>query len=178
MHLCSNTSVCLSRFTHAATLLTIIGFWLLLVLINMTYDSFRFYIYIHIYICIYIYIYIYTQSNLDIEPLFVHLNLWRCIEGGHKPNYCIIGNLYSQTFTGAEWGWRHIGVRLRALARTHTHTRARARTHTHTRARAHTHTHTHTVRERDRKRESLRLTFEVTTLKITIISSKNQLGTR
>jgi hypothetical protein len=40
------------------------------------------------------------STNPDIAPLFARGSLWRYIEGGDKPNYCIKENFCSQTFTG------------------------------------------------------------------------------
>ena len=51
-----------------------------------------------------------VQSNCGTAPLFVHCNLWQCIEGGYKSMYCIIENFCSQIFMDTTWGWCYVGV--------------------------------------------------------------------
>jgi hypothetical protein len=51
-----------------------------------------------------------VQSNCGTAPLFVHCNLWQCIEDGGKSMYCIIENFCSQIFMDTTWGWCYVGV--------------------------------------------------------------------
>jgi hypothetical protein len=40
------------------------------------------------------------EPNPDTVLLSIHCNLWQHIEGGGNLQYCIIGNVFSETFMG------------------------------------------------------------------------------
>ena len=51
-----------------------------------------------------------TESNKNVAPLFWHRKLWQYIESSGKSKWWITGNFCSQTFLGANLGWRYIRV--------------------------------------------------------------------